>query len=70
MLHPLLPTFVTGTLDAPVVALGVAEGLADAVAVGMKLVAGRRADRSGSLGATRSRLSARSSWPPRSCGRW
>lgn len=45
MLYPLLPTFVTGTLGAPVVALGVAEGLADAVAAGMKLVAGRLADR-------------------------
>lgn len=45
MLYPLLPTFVTGTLGAPVVALGAAEGLADAVAAGMKLVAGRVATR-------------------------
>jgi MFS family permease len=44
MLYPLLPTFVTGTLGAPVVALGVAEGLADAIAAGMKLIAGRLAD--------------------------
>lgn len=44
MLYPLLPTFVTGTLGAPVVALGVAEGLADAVAASMKLIAGRLAD--------------------------
>jgi hypothetical protein len=29
MLYPLLPTFVTGKLGAPVVALGVAEGLAE-----------------------------------------
>ena len=45
MMYPLLPTFVTGTLGAPVVALGVAEGLADAVAAGMKLAAGRLAGR-------------------------
>lgn len=44
MLYPLLPTFVTGTLGAPVVALAVAEGLADALAAGMKLIAGRLAD--------------------------
>lgn len=43
MLYPLLPTFITRTLGAPVVAVGVAEGLADAVAAGMKLVAGRLA---------------------------
>ncbi len=41
MLYPLLPSFVTGTLGAPVVALAVAEGVADAIASGMKLVAGR-----------------------------
>lgn len=45
MMYPLLPTFVTGTLGAPVVALGVAEGLADAIAAAMKLVAGRLAGR-------------------------
>lgn len=43
MLYPLLPTFLTRVLGAPVVAVGVAEGLADAVAAGMKLVAGRLA---------------------------
>lgn len=43
MLYPLLPTFITRTLGAPVVAVGVAEGLADAVAAGMKVVAGRLA---------------------------
>ncbi len=43
LLFPLLPAFITGTLGAPVVALGVAEGLADAMAAGMKLVAGRLA---------------------------
>lgn len=45
MLYPLLPSFVTGTLGAPVVAVGVAEGVADAIAAGMKLVAGRLGDR-------------------------
>lgn len=44
MLYPLLPTFITGTLGAPVVAVGIAEGLADSVAAGMKLVSGRLAD--------------------------
>jgi MFS family permease len=43
MLYPLLPTLLTRVLGAPVVAVGVAEGLADAVAAGMKLVAGRLA---------------------------
>jgi MFS family permease len=41
LLYPLLPAFLTGTLGAPVVAVGVAEGLADAVGAVMKLVAGR-----------------------------
>lgn len=45
MLYPLLPSFVTGTLGAPVVAVGVAEGVADALASGMKLLAGRLGDR-------------------------
>ena len=43
MLYPLLPTFITGVLGAPVVAVGVAEGLADAAAAAMKLLAGRLA---------------------------
>ena len=43
MLYPFLPTFITGTLGAPVVAVGLAEGLADATASGMKLIAGRLA---------------------------
>jgi MFS family permease len=43
MVYPLLPSFVTGVLGAPVAALGVAEGLADAVAALMKLIAGRLA---------------------------
>ncbi|MEZ5168969.1 MAG: MFS transporter [Acidimicrobiales bacterium] len=45
MMYPLLPSFVTGTLGAPVVAVGVAEGVADAIASTMKLVAGRLGDR-------------------------
>jgi MFS family permease len=45
MMYPLLPSFVTGTLGAPVVAVGVAEGVADAIASTMKLLAGRLADR-------------------------
>ncbi|MEP7115799.1 MAG: MFS transporter [Ilumatobacteraceae bacterium] len=43
MMYPFLPTFITGVLGAPVVAVGVAEGLADATAARMKLVAGRLA---------------------------
>lgn len=43
MMYPFLPTFITGVLGAPVVAVGVAEGLADAAAAGMKLMAGRLA---------------------------
>jgi MFS family permease len=43
MLYPLLPSFITGVLGAPVVAVGLAEGLADATASGMRLVAGRLA---------------------------
>ncbi len=41
MLYPFLPTFITGVLGAPVVAVGLAEGLADATAAAMKLIAGR-----------------------------
>jgi MFS family permease len=43
MLYPLLPTFITSVLGAPVLAVGVAEGLADATAAVMKLVAGKLA---------------------------
>lgn len=43
MLYPFLPTFITGVLGAPVVAVGVAEGLADASAAAMKLLSGRLA---------------------------
>jgi len=41
MLYPFLPTFITSVLGAPVVAVGVAEGLADATSAGMKLLTGR-----------------------------
>lgn len=43
MLYPLLPVFLTTVLGAPVVAVGAAEGLADAASVVTKLVAGRLA---------------------------
>ena len=43
MLYPFLPTFITGVLGAPVVAVGVAEGLADATTAAMKLLTGRLA---------------------------
>lgn len=43
MMYPFLPVFITGVLGAPVVAVGVAEGVADATAAVMKLVAGRLA---------------------------
>jgi MFS family permease len=45
MLYPLIPIFLTVTLGAPVIALGVVEGLADGVASGLKAVAGVIADR-------------------------
>ncbi|MBV9255098.1 MAG: MFS transporter, partial [Actinobacteria bacterium] len=45
MLYPLIPIFLTVTLGAPVVALGLVEGLADGVASGLKAVAGVIADR-------------------------
>lgn len=41
MLYPFLPRFITGVLGAPVVAVGLAEGLADAASAVTKLVAGR-----------------------------
>ncbi len=46
ILYPVLPAFVVGVLGAPPAALGVIEGLADGVASGVKLGAGRLADRS------------------------
>jgi len=47
MIIPLLPVFLTGVLGASAFALGWIEGLADAVASALKLLAGRWADRLG-----------------------
>lgn len=47
MIIPLLPLFLTGTLGASAVALGLIEGLADFVAAVLKLLSGRWADRLG-----------------------
>jgi MFS family permease len=46
MIYPLLPTFVTRTLGAAPLALGLIEGAAEAVAAGMKVLAGRLSDES------------------------
>ena len=45
MVYPLLPAFVTGVLGGGAVALGALDGAADAAAAGLKLVAGKLADR-------------------------
>ena len=45
MIYPLLPAFVTATLGGGALALGVLDGLADAVAAGFKLATGYLADR-------------------------
>ncbi len=45
MIYPLLPAFVTGPLGAGALALGILDGVADAVAAGFKLVSGYLADR-------------------------
>ena len=45
LLYPLIPIFLTVTLGAPVIALGVVEGLADGVATGLKAAAGYVSDR-------------------------
>lgn len=47
MVVPLLPVFLTATLGAAPVAVGVVEGAADAVAAVVKLVGGHLADRTG-----------------------
>ena len=44
LLYPLLPTFLTVTLGAPVAAVGLIEGIAEATASVTKAVAGRLAD--------------------------
>jgi MFS family permease len=45
MVYPLLPTFVTGVLGAGALALGALDGVADAAAALVKLVAGKLANR-------------------------
>jgi len=45
MVYPLLPAFVTGVLGAGPAALGVLDGAADFAAAGVKIAAGRLADR-------------------------
>ena len=44
MLYPVLPLFVTGVLGAPVFAVGLIEGVAEATASLMKIVSGKLAD--------------------------
>ena len=51
MLYPIVPLFLTITLGAPVAVLGLIEGIAEGVAVGLRGVAGRLSD----LGAARRR---------------
>lgn len=45
MLYPLIPTFLTVTLGAPVAALGAIEGVAEGTASSLKVVSGWYADR-------------------------
>ena len=45
MVYPLIPTFLTVTLGAPVAALGVIEGIAEGVASSLKVVSGWVSDR-------------------------
>jgi MFS family permease len=47
MLYPLMPLFLTSVLGAPVAAVGLIEGAAEAVASLLKTVSGRIADRTG-----------------------
>jgi MFS family permease len=47
LLYPLIPIFLTTVLGAPVIALGLVEGLADGVATGLKVLTGYIADRVG-----------------------
>lgn len=47
MVYPLLPAFVTGTLGAGALALGVLDGAADLTSAGLKVVSGRLSDRPG-----------------------
>lgn len=45
LLYPVLPFFLTGVLGAPVVAVGVVEGVADGAAAAARVATGRLADR-------------------------
>jgi MFS family permease len=45
--YPIVPLFLTTTLGAPVAALGLIEGLAEGIAVGLRGIAGRLSDRAG-----------------------
>ncbi|MEJ2239641.1 MAG: hypothetical protein P8X82_15200 [Gemmatimonadales bacterium] len=44
MVYPLLPALITTSLGAGALTLGALDGIADAVAAGMKLLAGRLAE--------------------------
>lgn len=50
MIYPLLPSFLTSVLGAGAIALGVLDGLAEAVAALFKYIGGRLADRQGKRG--------------------
>ena len=45
LLYPIMPIFLTSVLGAPIAVVGFVEGLAEAIAAGTKLLAGRIADR-------------------------
>ena len=45
MVYPIIPLFLTGTLGAPVVAVGIIEGVAEGTANITKLITGRLSDR-------------------------
>lgn len=47
MVYPLLPLFLVDSLGAPVLALGLIEGVAEGTASGVKALAGRWSDRAG-----------------------
>ena len=47
LMYPVLPLFLTITLGAPVAVLGLIEGIAEGVAVGLRGVAGWLSDRAG-----------------------
>jgi MFS family permease len=47
MVYPLLPAFVTGTLGAGALALGLLDGAADLTSAALKVISGRLADRPG-----------------------